>query len=390
MIKNALIALLVLGLVVACDRAPVVGAIPTATLQPTATQIATETLPPSPTTVPSQTATATATLTLEPTLVPTSVATATFTPGPTYTGRPVIADYMMWYQPSTFDGTKTFDIPEAGPYNSDDPATIQRQLALAQQACLTGLAPHWYGVNDARTTTNLNTLFAMSANTNLQHSVLMLGNILPGADEDLMINSIKYLLDHWAYGPNYLKINDKPVLLFVDMNRPWGNDSEALAGWARIRAATDPDHKTIWMAEGLTTAYNPLFDGLYIYRLDHRDYPQSWLQQPRWAVALHDVSVAVGHKLLFADSIAAGFDDTRSANAPGDHRLPAPPFARDRENGQYYRDTYAVTARTFGDFMIVKSFNEWIEGTAIEPGKTFGDLYINLTCELANDYRSKK
>src|SRR5258708_28012902 len=108
----------------------------------------------------------------------------------------------------------------------------------------------------------------MSANTNLQHAVLMLGNIRPGADEELMINSIKYLLDNWANGPNYLRINDRPVLLFVDMNRPWGNDGAALAGWARIRAATDPDHKTIWMAEGLTTAYNPLFDGLCLYRLE--------------------------------------------------------------------------------------------------------------------------
>jgi len=32
--------------------------------------------------------------------------------------RPILADYVMWYQPDTFDGSKTFDVPAAGPYLS--------------------------------------------------------------------------------------------------------------------------------------------------------------------------------------------------------------------------------------------------------------------------------
>ena len=380
MIKNALIATALLALL-ACNRAPIVGPIPTATLPPTATPPPTETPPPTLTPRP-----ATATLTPSP-QPPT--APATFTPGPVYAGRVVIADYMVWYDPATFDGTKTFDVPAAGPYESDDPATLQRQLALAQQACLNGLAPHWYGVRDRRTTDNITQLFALSANTNLQHAVLLLGNILPGADEQLLTDSINYLLSHWADSPNYLKIDGRPVILFVDMNRPWGNDQSAEAGWARIRAATDPNRQALWMAEGLFTYYNPLFDGLYVYRIDHRDYPGAWQKQPVWAQALRDVQSRAGRKLYFADTIAPGFDDTRAANAPIDYRLPAPPFARDRADGQYFRDTYSVTARTGGDFMIVKSLNEWIEGTAIEPGVHDGDLYVRLTCELANDYRSR-
>jgi len=76
-------------------------------------------------------------------------------------------------------------------------------------------------------------------------------------------------------------------------------------------------------------------------------------------------------------------------NAPADFRSDAPHFARDRRNGGYYADTFAATAATGGDFLFVKSFNEWIEGTEIEPGKTYGDLYLNLTCQYANAYRSR-
>jgi len=60
--------------------------------------------------------------------------------------------------------------------------------------------------------------------------------------------------------------------------------------------------------------------------------------------------------LYFADTIAPGFDDTRSVNLGGDLRTSAPHFARDRRDGGYFADTFAVTSRTGGDFLFVKSF----------------------------------
>jgi hypothetical protein len=48
-----------------------------------------------------------------------------------------------------------------------------------------------------------------------------------------------------------------------------------------------------------------------------------------------------------------------------------------------------VTAQTGGDFLLVKSFNEWVEGTAIEASATYADLYVDLTCEYATAYRER-
>ena len=291
----------------------------------------------------------------------------------------------MWYDASTFDGAKTWDVPSAGAYNSDDYGVIQRHVAQAGQACLNGFAAHWYGPTNSRTTNNFNSLLAASAGTNLRHAIVIQTNILPGATEQMIIDAINHLIANWAYSGNYLRLGGKPLIIFTDMPRPWGSDSAALAGWARIRAATDPNHNTIWIAEGLYPTFNPLFDGLYVYRIDHRDYPRSWLKQKRWADGLR----AVGSNLYFADTIAAGFDDTRSVNAPGDLRSGAPHFARDRRGGGYFADTFAATANTGGDFLFVKSFNEWIEGTEIEPGTSYGDTYLNLTCGYANAYRNR-
>jgi hypothetical protein len=303
--------------------------------------------------------------------------------------RFIVADYMMWYQPDVFDGTKTFDVPAGGPYLSDDMGTIQRHLSLAQRACLNGFTAHWFGAKEPRTTDNFNRLLAASSGSGFQHAVVLLENSLRRTKEADLIDSVKFILANWANHPNYLRIDGKPVIFFEGMTRPWGGIGAARAGWARIRQATDPERKAIWFAEGLTTTFNPLFDGLYIYRIDHRTAPGAWNRQPTYAAALRKVQEQSGQRLYFADTIAPGFDDTRSRKVRAtDVRTPAPAFARDRKGGEYYRNTFSVTPKTSGDFMIVKSFNEWIEGTAIEPGSQYGDLYLNLTCELATAYRS--
>jgi hypothetical protein len=303
--------------------------------------------------------------------------------------RLILADYMMWYQPDVFDGTKSFDVPAAGGYNSDDMSTIQMHLALSQRACLNGFIGHWFGAKEPRTTDNFGKLLQASSGSNLQHSVVILENSLRRATEQDLIDSVNFVMANWANHPNYLKIDGRPVIFFEGMTRPWSGTGAAKRGWERVRKATDPDRKAIWFAEGLSATYNPLFDGLYVYRIDHKTAPRNWLKQPAYAAQLRAAESSSGVRLYFADTIAPGFDDTRSVKVRAtDVRMPAPGFARDRREGGYYRDTFSVTDKTNGDLLLVKSFNEWIEGTAIEPGSKYGDLYLNLTCELAAAYRA--
>lgn len=311
-------------------------------------------------------------------------------PGKNHLGteKVVLADYFMFWDTATFTPDLMWDTPAAGGYNSSDGGTISRHVAQAQQACLNGFGAHWIGVNEGNTTGNFDQLLGASSGTNLQHAIVYIGNSF-GASEGDIIASLNHVLSAWGQHPNYLRLGGKPVIIFTDMPRPWGNDAAALEGWKRVRAAVDPNHNSIWMAEGLTTMYNPTFDGLYVYRIDHRDYPSSWTKQARWANALRAAERQTGTGLYFADTIAPGFDDTRSVNLPNDARAAAPHFARDRRNGGYYADTFNATANTGGDMLFVKSFNEWIEGTEIEPGTTYGDLYLNLTCQYANTYRGR-
>jgi hypothetical protein len=61
---------------------------------------------------------------------------------------------------------------------------------------------------------------------------------------------------------------------------------------------------------------------------------------------------------------------------------------RPRNNGEYFRQSFTGVTQSNADWAVVTSFNEWAEGSQIEPSVTYGDQYLNLSAELANTYRS--
>ncbi|NJM39970.1 MAG: hypothetical protein HC853_03935 [Anaerolineae bacterium] len=70
-------------------------------------------------------------------------------------------------------------------------------------------------------------------------------------------------------------------------------------------------------------------------------------------------------------------------------RSPTLPHRRDREDGALYQATFDAALESKPDWLLLSSFNEWVEGTAIEPGSKYGDLYMKLTCELTQAYKSR-
>ena len=57
----------------------------------------------------------------------------------------------------------------------------------------------------------------------------------------------------------------------------------AVARWTEIRQTVDPGHSTWWIAEGLRPDYLAVFDGLYVYKIDHACCPGTLASAPRWA-----------------------------------------------------------------------------------------------------------
>lgn len=325
-----------------------------------------------------------------PTLAPPKPAPA----GHVYPTPQIIANYMPWYSPNDWSTgcTSDADSPQAGPYNSDDPATIARQIGEARSAGLDGFAVHWATTGD-RTDKNFATVLSLSGST--FHSTLVyLGHFFYGtASQSTVVAQLQYLLKAYSGSASFLRMNDKPVILFTDMPRIAleGSQTTPQEAWAAVRAQVDPAHNTLWIAEGLDPSYLDTFDGIYIYKIDHACCASAYTNAARWVGWARQYEARTGQPRYFIGTIQPGWDDLNSANPDcSSVRVPSLTFARDRENGAYYRRTFDAALAANPDMLLVHSYNEWVEGSYIEPSLNFGDFYITLTGQLAGIFRGSR
>jgi len=311
----------------------------------------------------------------------------------------VLANYFPWYDPDTWETgcTSGDDRPHSGVYDSDAPEVIGLHIEQARRAGLDGFAVHWFA-QDNRTDANTRKLLDASPKE-FNSSITFLYHILPGVKMEGVIESLSYVRETYYSHPRFLRIGERPVLFFADMYRVPDKDGErpsgdqdvatAVARWAEIRASVDPGHEAWWIAEGLRPEYLEVFDGLYVYRIDHACCPDACLSAPRWANEVREWEKKTGQAKLWVGTVMPGWDDLDS-KAPhcADLRVSAEPFARDRGDGTYYARTWEAVLPTDPDVVVLHSFNEWVEGSYIEPSLLFGDRYLHLTREWIAEFKT--
>ncbi|MCS7251484.1 MAG: glycoside hydrolase family 99-like domain-containing protein [Thermoflexus sp.] len=314
--------------------------------------------------------------------------------------RRVLANYLPWYDPSTwFTGcTSDSDQPRDGVYNSDDPSVIVRHIAQARSAGIDGFAVHWFAPGN-RTDVNFDKVLNLSPD-GFDSTVTFLYHILPGANQPGVVDALRYLIARYTSHPRFLRVAGRPVILFSDLyripdqagNRPASDQdvATAVARWAEIRQIVDPQRATWWIAEGLKPDYLAVFDGLYVYKIDHACCPTAYRGATRWARWVRDWERKTGQPKLWIGTVMPGWDDLNSAQPHcADLRVSSAAFARDRENGAYYARTWEAVLPTHPDLILIHSFNEWVEGSYIEPSVRFGDLYLQLTAQWAARYKGR-
>jgi hypothetical protein len=200
--------------------------------------------------------------------------------------------------------------------------------------------------------------------------------------------AIRHLADRYGAHPNWLTHEGKPVIIFADVYRvPIAGGQTPLQAWAAIRAQADPQGKMVWIAEGLDASYLEVFDGLYVYKVTHAAYPDDYVKASRWAGNVRAWQERTGKQKLWIGTVMPGWDDLRSG-CQADVRIPSTPHRRDREGGAFYRATFEAALASNPDWLWVNSFNEWVEGSYIEPSQQYGDTYLGLTRELARRFKS--
>ena len=305
-----------------------------------------------------------------------SFTTAVAGPDP-IAGPPVIAQYYAWYDTDSFGPALTADMP-VRTYNSDDPATIERQIKEARSAGIDALAVSWLGPGN-RTDKNLDKIMAQGAALGMRALITFETDKPEFGDQGKIIAGLSYVRDKLFPRNTWLRVDGRPVLMFWRPSAVAVQPGQApLDAWRSIREQVDPEHRQLWIMEGLDWDYLQVFDGQFGYSiawsLNVANTLNSWQRRVRAQEA------ALGQPKIFIGTVMPGYDDTKVRPAPEG-------FARDRENGGYLAQTWQAAIDAGAQWVNLTSYNEWIEGSQIEPSVSYGNQYLGSNKEWSDRFK---
>ncbi len=242
-------------------------------------------------------------------------------------------------------------VPLIGFYDSCSTEVISYHVRTAQSVGLDGFICSWWGpgnyIDDA-----FSKILDVGYGAGFSSTVYL--EVVQDAHD--LYRQLHYVLTRYGSHPVFLRYAERPVIFVY--SRVIG--ALTLGDFAAVFSQLEEQGlPAVYIADSLDARYLDVFDGLHTYSpLNVMDrYP-----------ALVDACAARGK--IFAATVAPGYDDTI---------IRRPGLVVDRMNGSFYMGAWEMVMISKPQWVLVTSWNEWHEGSEIEPSLEFGDLYLNLT-----------
>jgi len=294
--------------------------------------------------------------------------------------RMVLALYYPWYGLDTWSDPVLSDTP-AEPYFGTDPDAIARHVRWAKDAGIDVLVSAWFGPRDNNPTEDAFRTLLDAAAAQRMRAAIMLETDNPDffPSYEAQRDALAYALSVHAQHPAYLRQDGRPVVfvwrprgIIAGASRVNRDGPAAVQAWNNLRDEIDPDRSAMFIAETESPSYLDAFEGMFFYNVAALPDPASLLAR------LGSTTHGLGK--LWIGTAMPGYDDSRLLDRPGR-------FAVDRQDGAFFQRTFDAAAASDPDWMMITSFNEWVEGSQIEPSVTYGDLYLNVLRDLVAGWK---
>ena len=282
--------------------------------------------------------------------------------------RLLIAHYYPWYDMSAWTGGITPELPR-DLYVSADSGVMARHFDEARGAGIDVFNVAWLGPNNP-TDWNLSTMLPIAESKGI--------SLTAGFETDspwlnsraAVVAGLRYLAGTQAGQPGYLRYEGRPVIFFWRLEAvPQEGQRSAVEAWRSIRDEVDPDREALWIGEGDRFEFLRVFDGIYPYSIAWSRNVAGTLGS--YGARTRQQAAALGTSKLWVATVMPGYDDSLTGRSNT--------FARDRANGAFYDETWRAATGSDPDWIIITSWNEWVEGSQIEPSRSYGDTYLQMT-----------
>jgi hypothetical protein len=307
--------------------------------------------------------------------------------------RKVLAFYYTWYgrpenhgnwvhwgevNPEEHDISASTHYPAIGAYDSHDPETIDHHIQLAKEHGIDAFICTWWGQGrfDDRAFVKV-----LDRAEKKDFKVTIYWETAPGKGEMKLVqavNDLVYVLEEYGSSPAFLKVDGKPVIFVY--GRVMGQ--VAMNEWPQIITMTQKRYGKdfLLIADGYKEGYARIFDGIHTYNIC------GWVKgktvnelgefsKQSFAGA---VDLARRNGRLSCITIIPGYDDTK---------IRTPGINAERLDGETYKVLWQEAIAADPDWVLITSWNEWHEGSEIEPSWEHGDKYIKMTGEYANRFK---
>lgn len=310
--------------------------------------------------------------------------------------RKVLTFYYPWYsnpeveggsgQGPSWKGTEpareqidnSTHYPQLGPYDSHAPELIAQHCAWCKEAGIDGLIVSWWGkgsFTDRAMEKILDACQESGLEVTIYYETVPEPQTPGAAAEDVL-----YVLNQYGDHPAWLSVDDNPVVFVY--GRAVGE--LGLAGWVGTIAEVNRRYsgQAVFLGDQFSPAAARVFDGVHTYnpvgsfREKSLEEIHQWCQStyPEW------VAMADACRRISTITVIPGYDDTK---------IREPGLAVGRFGGKLYKLQWEQVLEADPHWALITSFNEWYEGSEIEPSAEYGTQYLEQTAEWAARFKAK-
>ena len=265
-----------------------------------------------------------------------------------------------WDNLPSYDGYETIGsnfYPKLGTYSSNNPEIIKKHMEMISKAGIGTISVSWWGKNSFEDKNILSILEIADL-----YDIKVNFHIEPFINRTVLstIGAIKYLIDKYGNHNAFYLHEGKPLFYIYDSylipKKDWATALKTNGEISIRNTHYDSVIIGLWVEEEDSLFFKESgFDGFYTYFASNGftfgSTSNNWKYLSKWANKNNKV---------FIPCVGPGYNDERVR--PWNIKN-----FKDRENGIYYDRHFKKALLSNPEILGITSFNEWHEGTQIEP-----------------------